>query len=360
MKKFTLKIITLLFLLCLIFANSNVSTAEDEPLNTVINLENHWKHPPGDQGYFGFCHAFTAVGMTEAAYYRRFGRHIDFSEKWVLSQIFASITSTNTSPGVNSMIELLKKSGSLANALDVGHGGDAYVDLELIKEAGLCKEEVYPYWEKTSEEEVELLKKLSNYKQFYAHWSSLPARELDVMATHPMINMHGGHVAKQKAILSNGRQELQEKYNKLFSVDSESYRLCKQSADIFKHVLETMTIDYEACDLASPESTKCKDAVDTHMRQGKPAGISTSNHSVFENHAAIISGYVSGLHPALKLEAFDPNGIYLLRNTWGHLSPFIILEAGAPMVSLYDLDFKSVSLSGSLENVDLVYFVDIP
>ena len=52
-----------------------------QPYKNFVDLKSQFPNQNPDQGNVGACHTFAGIGLVEAAYYRKYGEHLDFAEQ---------------------------------------------------------------------------------------------------------------------------------------------------------------------------------------------------------------------------------------------------------------------------------------
>ncbi|MFC1521527.1 C1 family peptidase [Elusimicrobiota bacterium] len=267
----------------------------------AIDLSYQWASPPQKQGPFGFCHIFSAVGLIEAAYYRKFGRTIKFSEKWAASQIYATTDDVSLSPGVSKIVKWLDENPGFVFAIpNTGDGGNVDKDFELIKDRGLCKNDIYPYWDTSNPDEQKLIDDVGSFKLEY------------ILIKTGAIKQLTGNDKEYELPEPIGLQKL---HNKMFFDSEGSYDACKDNAAHFKEIFKDLKLKEHYCDI---HNRHCRNKIRKFLAQGMPMAVSiraypwTTGSNKYSHHATIING-------------FDPDNAnednfmdyFTTRNSWG-------------------------------------------
>ncbi|MFC1523105.1 hypothetical protein ACFL6Y_11910 [Elusimicrobiota bacterium] len=237
-----------------------------------IDLSDQWGHPSENQSVFGFCHAFATVGLVEAAYYREHKKHIDFSEKGLISHLYTGLSVDTITPQVRKVLKKLEDvAGEIekeddeknVKTFNIGHGTDLASDFELMQERGLCEEAVYPYWRFGQDAmDTRNITYLGRLKRAYA-LAQVKPRPIDI----------------------------QQAYNELFFPPRDFIR-CRDEAKIRVEEFKGLELDYKICHI---HNGYCKKEIIKQLRRGLPVAVNVKTYPAWREeeggHLLIIDGY---------------------------------------------------------------------
>ncbi|MFC1522405.1 hypothetical protein ACFL6Y_08335 [Elusimicrobiota bacterium] len=304
-----------------------------------INLSEQWgDRPPANQGKFGYCHAFAAVGLLEAAHYREYGKAIDFSEKWVLYNRYAELKNMklyimkeklkgigekrikiedelqtwSLKPKPTTIEEVIHrdneaegKRAELRKLLDdantAGDADPADYDLDKIEINGICLETTYPYWDfdDLKSKEEKLIAELFDAKLFFSKYMALPVRgEKRKQERSDLLRKCPFAFLPMKYCFYD---EVTRRYDKLFKTWAQRQK-CEKETEKFSDFMDGWMRSSKEC---GPD---CRARIDFYLLKGIPVAATMKGYPDGEadgDHTVIISG-------------FDPvSGYYLVRNSWG-------------------------------------------